>query len=110
MSNKLLQLFYIFKAVLCTDDPPIVPNDDRGMFDYKGNKSFTSNVSYRCPLPGWGYPSSGESSATSVCQADKAWSLTEVEDCVCKTFETLLFIHLVDNFIGSAPMPRSSTT
>lgn len=80
----MYQPIYKYSALLCHNDPPRVSNDDLGKYNFKGNKTFTTMVQYWCPLPGWGYPSNGETNVTSICQADQAWSVTEVEDCVCK--------------------------
>ncbi len=39
---------------------------------------------FRCQKLGWGFPSTGLSRTVSVCQADKTWNLTQLEDCICK--------------------------
>ncbi|TRY78752.1 hypothetical protein TCAL_06219, partial [Tigriopus californicus] len=68
----------------CTDDPPKMLNGDRGYYNWNpaiGNRTFMHEVHYSCNLTGWGYPSTGEQNQVSVCQANKAWSVTEIEDC-----------------------------
>ena len=41
-------------------------------------------IKYSCPKAGWGYPSNGASEIYSICQADKSWNVTFVEECICK--------------------------
>ena len=58
-------------------------NDGKGMFDWDGfNKSYNTVVKYFCDTPGWGYPSTGFNEQYSICQADKSWNVTFVEECV----------------------------
>ena len=69
----------------CTDEPVFVNNDNKGMYDWDGqNKSFGALIRYYCDLPGWGFPSSGGNEMYNECQADKSWSLTEIDDCICE--------------------------
>ena len=64
------------------------------MYDWTGdigtgvslNKSYNDIVRYWCETEGWGYPSNGLSEMYAVCQANKEWNLTYVEECVCKYF------------------------
>jgi hypothetical protein len=71
--------------VNCTDDPLQVPQNDKGMFDWDGQKkSFGLVIRYSCDKPGWGFPSIGQSESFNECQADKSWTLTEIEECICK--------------------------
>ena len=44
----------------------------------------------RCQKAGWGYPSTGLSNVSNICQADKTWNLTKLEDCICKFVVTLV--------------------
>ena len=84
--------FYLAKN--CTDDPYIPPGADKGLSNWtkpdpengiEGNKtSYQTIVHYYCQKQGWGFPSTGKSEAWSICQADKSWNLTSVEDCICK--------------------------
>ncbi len=69
-------------AINCTDDPYKIQTGPGGIWDWDGkNKTFTANVTYKCPIPGWGYPSNGKSSVVSTCQANKEWSIDHVEIC-----------------------------
>ena len=78
----------------CTEDPFEVPNDDIGMYDWTGaigpgvsiNKSYGDIVRYWCEKEGWGFPSNGLSEIYAVCQANKMWNLTEVENCMCEYY------------------------
>lgn len=75
-------------AINCTDDPFEVPNNDKGVYDWDGfNKSFGHIIRYHCRLEGWGYPGNGLTEMYSMCQANKNWNLTEVENCICKLNE-----------------------
>ncbi|TRY78181.1 hypothetical protein TCAL_06224, partial [Tigriopus californicus] len=66
----------------CTDSPPIVPNDPKGVFDWDfANKSYLHQINYRCPLSFWGYPSTGAHSETIYCMSNKRWSIPTIEDC-----------------------------
>ena len=83
------KLVSFIPAINCTADPVGVENTTKGSFDWDGeNKTFTAIVRYYCPKNGWGYPSNGYSEMLSHCQADKTWSLTSIEDCVCKNLST----------------------
>ena len=74
---------FLCVAVNCTDDPYIVENDAKGMFDWDGyNKSYNTVVRYWCDTPGWGFPSNGFNELYSICQADKSWNVTSVDECV----------------------------
>ena len=48
------------------------------------NKSYEKSIKYSCPEPGWGYPSNGLSEMYSICQSDKNWNITSLDDCECK--------------------------
>ena len=55
------------------------------MYDWDGqNKSFGAVIRYYCDQPGWGFPSNGDNEMFNECQADKTWSLTTIDDCICK--------------------------
>lgn len=70
----------------CTESPVLPPNNTKGIFDWDmKTKTFNHAVTYSCPTPGWGYPSNGLSTMNSTCQADKMWSITSIEDCICKS-------------------------
>ena len=61
----------------------IVPNNTKGIYDWDlKNKSFGVEVTYSCPTEGWGYPSNGLNTMKSVCQADKSWTITSMDDCM----------------------------
>lgn len=69
----------------CTDDPIEMLQNDKGMYDWDGgNKTFGQIIRYYCDKNGWGYPSNGLSEMFNECQADKTWTLTEIEQCICK--------------------------
>ena len=99
-NGKSLQdsYFQLFLAKNCTDDPYIPPGADKGLSNWtkpdpengiEGNKtSYQTIVHYYCQKQGWGFPSTGKSEAWSICQADKSWNLTSVEDCICKITST----------------------
>ena len=85
-----------------------MPMDDKGMYDWDEESrkyqtvwktreiNYTINqfdeyffiyhqvIKYSCPKAGWGYPSNGASEIYSICQADKSWNVTFVEECICK--------------------------
>ena len=92
--NLVSNISFSILAINCTDDPFEVPNDGKGMYDWTGdigtgvslNKSYNDIVRYWCETEGWGYPSNGLSEMYAVCQANKEWNLTYVEECVCKYF------------------------
>ena len=64
-----------------------MPMDDKGMYDWDGeSRKYQTVVKYSCPKQGWGYPSNGASEVYSICQADKSWNVTFVEECICKSF------------------------
>ena len=48
------------------------------------NKSYEKTIKYSCPEPGWGYPSNGLNEMYSICQSDKSWNITSLDDCECK--------------------------
>ena len=73
------------KAKEC-DDPFEPPGGEKGTYDYEGNNTFSVILTYSCDTPGWGYPSTGLSNVTSLCQADQTWTVKEVEECICKYF------------------------
>ena len=78
-----------FLAKQCIEDPPVAPNTDKGWYDWNGNKTYTTIIKYECKNPGWGYPSNGNITMYSECLADQTWSLTKIENCICKlTFLT----------------------
>ncbi len=84
---KILNYPMSVSAVNCTDDPVMAPNSEKGLYDWDlilRNKSYTISIRYYCPLQGWGFPSNGEAEIFSVCQADKNWNLTELEECISK--------------------------
>lgn len=37
-------------------------------------------------MEGWGFPSSGDNKVENYCQASKKWNLTEIEECIRKTY------------------------
>ena len=77
--------FSVFAATNCTDPPFLAKGDDRGMSDWnKVSQSYGTKIRYYCPTPGWGFPTSGSFELFNECQADKTWTLDEVEMCVCK--------------------------
>ena len=43
----------------------------------------------RCPVDGWGFPSTGEKEVINYCQASKSWNFTNIEDCICKSYPAL---------------------
>lgn len=70
-----------FLALNCTEEPFKPEVGLTGKYNFKGNKTYTANVTYSCPVEGWGFPSTGEFNMTSVCQANAKWSIDFVEDC-----------------------------
>ena len=78
-----LNIFSLAKN--CTMDPFPAINTDRGKYDWNTTariKSFGTVVKYWCPKNGWGFPSTGGSEIYSMCQADKTWNVTSVENCI----------------------------
>ena len=61
----------------------------------------------RCPQEGWGYPSTGLTEQFSVCQANKEWSLTSVEDCIREMISVtfMLFCQIHDLIPFSIELP-----
>lgn len=45
---------------------------------------------FSCPLPLWGYPSTGENSTKVHCMANKHWNVSHIENCKRKDKETSL--------------------
>ena len=93
--------FLQFLAVECTLDPVAPLGGARGEYDFLsngGNHSYTSNVTYWCPEPGWGFPSSGESETVSTCMETKEWSVTAVEECVCE-FKMLFKVKMIEEYL-----------
>ena len=78
-------LAYCFSAKNCTDPPFPALGDDKGMSDWNNvSQSYGTKIKYYCPKAGWGFPSNGLSEVFNECQADKTWTLDEVDTCVCK--------------------------
>ena len=62
-----------------------MPNNTKGMYDWDlVSRTYQTEITYSCPLQGWGYPSDGLNSVVNFCQSDKKWSITSIETCICK--------------------------
>ncbi len=93
----------------CTEDPVDVLGEAKGEYDWDielRNKSYTVEIKYSCPVKGWGYPSNGMSEVINVCQADKKWSLIEVEECTCKLAVTFMFKKFDLVLVTVLPCPK----
>jgi hypothetical protein len=100
-------------AVNCTDEPIDVPGNDKGEFDWDSeNKKFGSVVTYKCPKKGWGFPANGLSETLNECQADKSWTVTEIETCLGKlyvvTFNSCMHVSTDSSFRPA--LSRSTST
>lgn len=86
----------------------IVPNNTKGIYDWDlKNKSFGVEVTYSCPTEGWGYPSNGLNTMKSVCQADKSWTITSMDDCMRQSKSLGDKTFLFTTFFSVLPCPNA---
>ncbi len=74
--------FYLFTIILSINRPQDLELIHSCTIPNKNKNNF------RCQKAGWGFPSTGLPNISNVCQADKTWNLTKLEDCICKSCST----------------------